>query len=461
MTEAQPKCLAVATVSNDGPYLIEWVAYWRAIGIAEILLFSHGCEDGAYAMLDRLEELGHITHAPLPPDTTRPLKATALETSKHPAYARADWVILAEIEDFPNIRLKDGTLQDLLADYGAADAVSLPVRRFAEAETQRDDLQIALRETAETPAHMHHRRQRTLFLRASRPARLGLRAPLWPEESEPLVVTLDPSVACINHYCRPGVLGENDTAGWAREASIQAHLDDVLPKVGELHNDPVLRPLHSEAVCWHGNGGVNIGMPAAAPLLPASPKEVAIKAPLRHANRRKMLSALPQAGRGAEIGVWEGAFSADILEIAKPEEFVMIDPWDLLADTPPHTHTHRKHSDRVAMAEMHAAVLARFSALPNVTIRKGFSTDVLASYPDNYFDWVYIDGNHLYDFVRRDVEMSLCKVKSGGIIAGDDYSWERDGRAHVRDGVLDAMREWGRVDRPRLMGGQYLITVDK
>ena len=58
--------------------------------------------------------------------------------------------------------------------------------------------------------------------------------------------------------------------------------------------------------------------------------------------------------------------------------------------------------------------------MENVTICKGFSAEVLASFPDNYFDWVYIDGNHLYEFVKKDVELSFQKVKPGGVIAGDD-----------------------------------------
>ncbi len=36
-------------------------------------------------------------------------------------------------------------------------------------------------------------------------------------------------------------------------------------------------------------------------------------------------------------------------------------------------------------------------------------------------DIVYIDGNHNYEYVKKDIEMSLKKVKKNGIISGHDY----------------------------------------
>jgi len=48
---------------------------------------------------------------------------------------------------------------------------------------------------------------------------------------------------------------------------------------------------------------------------------------------------------------------------------------------------------------------------------------ILASkdFPDNYFDLVYIDADHSYEFVKKDIENWITKVKNKGIIAGHDY----------------------------------------
>ena len=35
-------------------------------------------------------------------------------------------------------------------------------------------------------------------------------------------------------------------------------------------------------------------------------------------------------------------------------------------------------------------------------------------------DFIYIDGNHSYDFVKRDIELYYPKVKDGGVIGGHD-----------------------------------------
>ena len=48
---------------------------------------------------------------------------------------------------------------------------------------------------------------------------------------------------------------------------------------------------------------------------------------------------------------------------------------------------------------------------------KDFST-----FPEGtIFDFIYIDGNHSYDFVKADLEAWWPKLKSGGAICGDDY----------------------------------------
>ena len=111
------------------------------------------------------------------------------------------------------------------------------------------------------------------------------------------------------------------------------------------------------------------------------------------------------------------------------------------------------------MRGMFDNVTAYYGHLPNVSIRRGFSAEVLETFEDDYFDWLYIDGNHLYEFVRQDVEVSFRKVRPGGVIAGDDFFWKKDGKMHVKEAVLDAMRAQGLNNRPERIGQQYMITV--
>jgi hypothetical protein len=50
-------------------------------------------------------------------------------------------------------------------------------------------------------------------------------------------------------------------------------------------------------------------------------------------------------------------------------------------------------------------------------------------YADSSLDFVFIDAEHKYEFVSKDIKAWLPKVKKGGIIAGHDYGWEGVSRA--------------------------------
>ncbi len=58
---------------------------------------------------------------------------------------------------------------------------------------------------------------------------------------------------------------------------------------------------------------------------------------------------------------------------------------------------------------------------PHSSPRRETSEKAAAQFEDDFFDWVYVDGNHLYEFVKRDLEVYLPKVKRGGLVICDDY----------------------------------------
>jgi len=76
------------------------------------------------------------------------------------------------------------------------------------------------------------------------------------------------------------------------------------------------------------------------------------------------------------------------------------------------------------MDERYSSVCAKFEReIRNgqVKIHRAPSADALPRFPDGYFDWIYIDGNHFYEYVKSDLELSFQKTKVGGLVAGDDY----------------------------------------
>ena len=57
------------------------------------------------------------------------------------------------------------------------------------------------------------------------------------------------------------------------------------------------------------------------------------------------------------------------------------------------------------------------------------SEEAAPLFPDSYFDFVYIDGDHSYDAVCKDIELWLPKVRWGGLLGGHDYNMGRVQRA--------------------------------
>jgi hypothetical protein len=70
------------------------------------------------------------------------------------------------------------------------------------------------------------------------------------------------------------------------------------------------------------------------------------------------------------------------------------------------------------------------------------SQDALADVPDMSLDWVFIDGNHSYEYVKEDIPGWTSKVKLGGIVSGHDfYDKSANARRDVPFGVERAVVE--------------------
>jgi len=57
----------------------------------------------------------------------------------------------------------------------------------------------------------------------------------------------------------------------------------------------------------------------------------------------------------------------------------------------------------------------------NINVIKGCSWEVADNFLDCSLDYVFIDADHQYESVKKDILAWLPKIKPGGIIAGHDY----------------------------------------
>lgn len=123
-----PRYLIVSAMKNEGPYILEWVAHHLAIGFEHFLVVTNDCDDGTDRILDRLSELGHVTHVPNPKMLRRELgnwQVMALRYAKlFNIYRDAAWIMHSDVDEFLQINTRKKSLAGFFEKLGDTDVVS-------------------------------------------------------------------------------------------------------------------------------------------------------------------------------------------------------------------------------------------------------------------------------------------------------------------------------------------------
>ncbi|MBD3227724.1 MAG: class I SAM-dependent methyltransferase [Candidatus Lokiarchaeota archaeon] len=176
--------------------------------------------------------------------------------------------------------------------------------------------------------------------------------------------------------------------------------------------------------------------------------------------RKFLLKLMPKHSICAEIGVYKGNFSDEILDLVEPRKLHLIDPWKY--------HDKDDYSTALfggiagsqdSMDDIYESVREKFKPELDkkiIDIHRDYSQDAYEEFPDEYFDWIYIDGNHKYEYVKKDLELYYPKVKKKGYITGDDYKkfgWWDGG---VKKAVKEFMRE-NDVKKIKIKKSQFIL----
>jgi hypothetical protein len=185
----------------------------------------------------------------------------------------------------------------------------------------------------------------------------------------------------------------------------------------------------------------------------------------RHYKQRKnktfLLKLMPKNSVCAEIGVFKGNFSSKILQHVKPEKLYLIDPWKN-DEEEPNLKNSNLWTQEIRQSQYNL-VKNKFEKNPSVNIIREKSEVALESFENNFFDWVYIDGDHSTQAVLVDLEMSLKKVKPGGFITGDDVSFEKNA-SDTQKNVAKAVKSFvstSPVELIQIKNNQFIIKVKK
>lgn len=116
---------------------------------------------------------------------------------------------------------------------------------------------------------------------------------------------------------------------------------------------------------------------------------------------------------GAEIGVERGLFSEVLLNTIPGLQLYCVDAWK----------AYRGYRDHVSQEKMDGFYLEAQAKLAprGATLIRKFSMDAVRDFAPGQLDFVYIDGNHGFDWVMQDVIEWSRRVRSGGMVAGHDY----------------------------------------
>ena len=120
--------LIVGCMKDEGPFLLEWIAYYLSIGATGFLIVTNDCSDGTDEMLDELERMRIVRHLPNPSMIERferPVQHVALRyAALQREFREAEWVLIVDADEFLNIRVGDGRFQDIFDRFAPFDAIS-------------------------------------------------------------------------------------------------------------------------------------------------------------------------------------------------------------------------------------------------------------------------------------------------------------------------------------------------
>jgi|ERR1700733_7480742 len=118
-------------------------------------------------------------------------------------------------------------------------------------------------------------------------------------------------------------------------------------------------------------------------------------------DRHEIIRHLPKRGVFSEVGTMYGDFIVRVIEICNPSQVHIFD---------------------YGMNNIRSDNKSKLDAYGNVTYHVGDSSENMAKLPDEYFDVIYIDADHSYDGVWKDLMQASKKIKPCGYIVCNDYT---------------------------------------
>lgn len=170
------------------------------------------------------------------------------------------------------------------------------------------------------------------------------------------------------------------------------------------------------------------------------------------ATREEMVERLfPKDGFIVEVGVQRGRFAQEIWRYCRPRAMFLVDPWRYITGEyerdPANRSTDQREEEMAECAE-------RVGFRPNVAMMRMLSQEAVSLFSPGSLDAVYIDADHTYGAMTRDLDSWWGLIRSGGVLAGHDWV---DGRDWIE--VKRAVREFVAVQSSIVRCDAEILTT--
>ncbi len=123
--------LLVATIKNEGPNILEWVAHHRLCGFDRIQIFQNDSTDTTLQTLRTLHRMGIIEFFQNRDAGDAYQRRAYRRASRSAAFAQSDWCMVLDGDEFLNVKTGAGKVSDLIdASPDDADAILVNWRVF-------------------------------------------------------------------------------------------------------------------------------------------------------------------------------------------------------------------------------------------------------------------------------------------------------------------------------------------
>ncbi|NNE78977.1 MAG: glycosyltransferase family 2 protein [Silicimonas sp.] len=128
----------VTAMKNEGPFVLDWLAHNRAIGVDHHLVYTNDCSDGTERLLDLLSGAGVIRRDNPYRETGKVPQYAAFRAAEQESVVQsADWLLTLDVDEYINIHKGNGRISDLLEAVPDAHVISMPWRLFGNADRHR------------------------------------------------------------------------------------------------------------------------------------------------------------------------------------------------------------------------------------------------------------------------------------------------------------------------------------